>query len=57
MRYKFHSSLLAIALALTTLGTTAYAYDDKTGYAVSDNEELGIGLYSFELGEIGRAHV
>ena len=51
MRYKFHSSLLAIALALTTLGTTAYAYDDKTGYAVSDNEELGIGLYSFELGD------
>lgn len=51
MRYKLHSSLLAFSLALTTLGTTAYAFDDKTGYAVSDNQELGIGLYSFELGD------
>ena len=51
MRYKLHYSLLAYALALASISGTAYAFDDHTGYAVSDNDELGIGLYSFELGD------
>ncbi len=51
MRYKLHSSLLAYTLALASIGGTAYAIDDRTGYAVSDYESTGIGLFSFELGD------
>ena len=51
MRYKLHSFLWAFALALSSIGTTAYAIDNKTGYAVSDNGEIDKGLYSFELGD------
>ena len=51
MRYKLHYSLLAYALALASISGTAYAIDGRTGYAVSDNDALGKGLYSFELGD------
>ena len=52
MRYKLHSSMMAFALALTSLGATAaYAIDEKTGYAISDNDALGVGLYSFDIGD------
>lgn len=51
MRYKLHSFLWAFALVLSSVGSTAYAIDSKTGYAVSDNGDIGKGLYSFELGD------
>lgn len=54
MKSKLHSLLMASVWALSGLFCQANATDFKTVYAMSDNDEYGKGIYTFELGDTVR---
>lgn len=51
MRYKLHFFFVAFALTLAPLASNSHAVDVKTAYAMSDNADLGKGIYTFELSD------
>lgn len=51
MKSKLHYYLMASFLALSGAFCQAFASDFKTAYALSDNDDYGKGIYSFELGD------
>lgn len=51
MKYKLHYLLLATVLTLLSWSERSMAQSTKTVYAMSDNEDFGKGIYSFELGD------
>lgn len=51
MRNKLHQFLTALALVLTSWCGTAHAIDAKTAYAMSESDDFGKGIYTFQLGD------